>query len=662
VDSVDRRPYLRPVLAITVFAGSFGWLASGIHVVENADSPPFHIDESHKLAEAYFWHLAFENRDFSNPAWQEDFYARTNPPVAKYIFGAALALTGHHVRDQQLQLDFERHWRQPRILRAKVPDGMLCVARWTSTLFGAGTCTLVFVIAARVAGMVAGLLAVLLVLLNPHFEYYSRLGLTDSVLMFFMTLIAPLTMRMAGIVRRFYAGGETPAGSLVAATNDAESGPSRRGFRTKNNRIALLSFLSAATTVALAAGTKLCGAMAFFAFVLGVLPAFFSGVHRVGSAVLRRVAAWLAVASLTAIVAGFVFLIINPYYWQTPARRLAETLRTYRDWTIKQQLDPGGGLFDFGQRISAVGHFSLRSDLLPAAQYLGKLGTWLTVLGFLIGLTWLTDRTIRGFTLEVNTLAGIPSKGPRAGSGSKSSPDDASAMLWWILVYVVVTMIGLPLSWRRYLLVPYVPICAAVAVGFVRLPKVFRHLAVFFQGRTMPARLPVVAGGIPVVLAAWLGMVMTDRIIDPAKLEPEVISDIPPFAQREYYESALRRDPDDPRTLEIYGRALLMWREYDEAIRCLSAAAKSLEAELQIGNAETIVRYASVSYDLARARLGRGRPAAAAEALRNHIGAIRNLRDMMVSADPKVREEYDRLISERERWTAGETTMHPAGH
>ncbi len=113
-----------------MFVASFAALAGGIAVGQGHDKPPFDIDEAHKLAESYYYHLFFEERARQHPDWLNDFFARTNPPVAKYVFGAVLAATGQHVHDRHLQADLAAGlWRTPDLTRQEVPDAMLPVTR-----------------------------------------------------------------------------------------------------------------------------------------------------------------------------------------------------------------------------------------------------------------------------------------------------------------------------------------------------------------------------------------------------------------------------------------------------------------------------------------------------------------------------------------------------
>src|SRR5438093_7939995 len=177
-----------------VFVCALVYLAGGIRVRPGGDRPPFASDEAHKLSESYYYHLFFEEGAWRHPDWQADFYARTNLPVAKYVFGAALAAAGWHVRDHRLQEDFGALWRTRDGLRRKVPDPVLRVARGVSAAYGALVCALLFWIGQRAGGPLAGLLAALLLLTNPNFLAAARRGLTDTILLFHLTLIVPASL------------------------------------------------------------------------------------------------------------------------------------------------------------------------------------------------------------------------------------------------------------------------------------------------------------------------------------------------------------------------------------------------------------------------------------------------------------------------------------
>lgn len=83
-------------------AGAHGLLAwaAGLGVClgfcARPGSTPVFVDEIYWIGSAYYFHLAADARDFGNPDWRL-LPARENPPVAKYLIGAALAVAGEKV-------------------------------------------------------------------------------------------------------------------------------------------------------------------------------------------------------------------------------------------------------------------------------------------------------------------------------------------------------------------------------------------------------------------------------------------------------------------------------------------------------------------------------------------------------------------------------------
>src|SRR3712207_9448214 len=54
----------------------------------------FTIDESRWISTSrYFW-ITFVERDLFGPAWRPNYIVLTQPPVARYLIGAGLALQG----------------------------------------------------------------------------------------------------------------------------------------------------------------------------------------------------------------------------------------------------------------------------------------------------------------------------------------------------------------------------------------------------------------------------------------------------------------------------------------------------------------------------------------------------------------------------------------
>ncbi len=68
-------------------------------------SSPVEEDELYWVGSAYYFHLACVEHDFANADWRL-LPARENPPVAKYVIGAAVALAGEQVSTPDLLAGF----------------------------------------------------------------------------------------------------------------------------------------------------------------------------------------------------------------------------------------------------------------------------------------------------------------------------------------------------------------------------------------------------------------------------------------------------------------------------------------------------------------------------------------------------------------------------
>ncbi len=614
------RPYLGTGLAVLVFAGSWVYLVSGIDVGAGVDNPPFFIDEAHKLGEAYYWHLLFEQRDIHHPAWHEDFYGRTNPTVGKYVFGAALALAGEHVRDLQFQEDFERHWTSWDELRWKIPDRMLRITRYTSALYGSLVCMLLFVIGRRIGGVVPGLAASALLLATPFFRDQARLGLTDVILMFHMTLIVPVTMWAAA--------------ALIRQWRSDRSGHAVRRW----SMMCVSTVLVPGLVIALAAGTKLNGALAGLVYAGGVTA---SAARCVASRPWwRRIGLALLVSGLASVVASVVFVGMNPYYYDHPVARAVQNLRVFDDWMLKQRVSPGGALFGVKQKVTAMCTFNLRNSTLPLPRYLGELGTWITVLGFAVGSVYLVARS-----LGARRAAGEPAPQP---NDTRDSTIDAAIILCWLVVYAVAVTAWLPVSWHRYLMPPYPVVCVTTAIGFANLLRLVVPDLDAPRGWSAGFGRYGLVSMVIASAAVWLVLCFTTWIISPTLLTPRGVSKAAASGPLRAYEEGVRNRPDSPLLRHNLAAGFMQQGLYDRAAEQLGKALE-LMAPRSTDGLDVVVQRCAVLYDIARVRSAMGDRAGAMQAFRQHVAVVEKLRDGMITTDPKVRADFNRVITDRKR-------------
>lgn len=616
------RSWAGTILALLVFVAALVWLAMGVHVDGGGeDSPPFHLDEAHKLGESYFYHLFFERRDLRHPAWTDDYYARINPPVGKYVFGAVLAAAGQPVRDQQLQADFNTYWRTPEELRKRVPDGMLRITRGTSIVFGAALCTLLFIIGRRVGGTAAGLIAAAMLLGYPLFVRYAQRGLTDTILLFHLTLIVPVTLAAGGMLRRHWQG--TRAGGAV-------------------RRWCLLILMTAVVpglAIALATGSKLNGGLTGPAYAAGVVLAAF--VCASPRPLWRRVGLAGGVTILAAGVTLATFVAINPYLYPDPVGRMMDSMKAWTDWTVYQQIDRGFGLFTGHQKATAVGHYTLFEESLPLPRLLGlvglgTVGAWLNVLCFGVGLVYLVARCMPGSSATSESGAAKPP--------ANAGPVDAAVVTAWVVVVIVGITPWLPLLWDRYLMPPYLAVGLTTAIGLAHLPWAIRSVARLVIERSKARGAARVAAGALAVVTLWVVLVLTPCVIQPLLLpDPKA-----------WIDAEAMHDPDGNQALYLHHAGLLglQFAMHKYAVEQLEAALSHVADEPGDRPTEAAIRRCRILHDLARARVAAEDPAGAAQALRQEAAAIEKLRDAMISGDPFVRESYDFNIADCRRRAA----------
>jgi len=604
VTYLRRRP-IEVWIAVAVFAGALVYLSAGSQVGAGRDVPAFDIDEAHKLAESYYYHLAFEQLDRSAPAWSEDFYARTNPPVAKYVFGLTLALAGHHVHDQSLQRDFDSLWGDPGRLRARVPDPMLRVTRATSLFFAALVCALLALIAGRVGGAVAAVLAPCWLLGNATFEFVARLGLTDSIMLFHLLLIVPVSWGALRAIDRF--------------DRAAGSDPARWA------RLAVRTVVLPGAVIALAAGSKLNGAFAAPVYALTLLCGGWMGGGE------RRLSERLGNATLliaaTAVVSVACFVSINPSFHAQPLERALALPGVVENWMIKQQLSPGGGLFGLREKAATAGWVTLFSPYLALSRLGGSLGSLVGVLACGAGVV----------ALSRSCLSRPRAEDPAAGERRRASV----AVACWIVLVTVLVTVWAPLARVRYFLPPAVGVGILFGIGVAGVPALLRQAVGLLRDSRRPAVGRAWVAG--VVLALVLGIAVTYRIVDPTLLDPQRLGVAVNHESLQAYRDGASRHPGSSLRQRRLGVILMYAGDPLGAMDALTEALEALPAGT--GDVEVSVQRAVTLFDLARASARAGEHERSLQALRDHLSLVNALRGR--ARDPFVRREFDAVIAER---------------
>jgi hypothetical protein len=126
-----------------------------------ADRRRVAVDEAHKISETVALRLLLEGR-WNDPLWFAEKVDRANPPLGKYVFGAAVLLSGQELPRQRSLSYLARPVMPPQTggqeSRPYLPLRTAC--RRAALAATALTAALVAFLAARLQGIVASLLAV----------------------------------------------------------------------------------------------------------------------------------------------------------------------------------------------------------------------------------------------------------------------------------------------------------------------------------------------------------------------------------------------------------------------------------------------------------------------------------------------------------------------
>lgn len=405
--------------------GLLAW-AAGIAVAlgfsAKPSSTPIVVDEVYWIGSAYYFHLAAHARDFSNPDWRL-LPARENPPGAKFLIGAALALAGESVNSPDTLGTFylvfsgvPGAWgdssdqaKREAVVSRMTPAGLAAVkdsqqvrlpelwikaARAAMVVCLAAASLALFLLGRRFLGAMSALLVSISLPLHPIASEALNHALADAPALMFSAVAAALLAVCFQAISR--TSGNTLRTSMLTVGAGAVSG---FACATKMNSLVVIAVAAAGFAYLILHGAR--GAKSGGYRVAVISAAFFAGA-----------------ALLT-------FLAVNP--------------ALYGDWwagvraTVEEHRNTA--------RIQAG---FLPDNLSGITQRLGAVGT-------LVGFTrwaWLPP-------LACATLLLLK---PRSGCHRFFAA-------WWLLAWVMVTA-WIPFPWLRYaapLLPPTLLLLAATA-------------------------------------------------------------------------------------------------------------------------------------------------------------------------------------------------------
>jgi hypothetical protein len=403
-------------------ASTIAWLAAWVVCTLGALAlfarplaTPVIEDEIYWVGSAYYYDLAFHQPDWRNPDW-DLLPARENPPIAKYVIGASLELSGQRVTSidvlggfyalfesmpeawgrgddyakrarvvARMDPAFHRQVRQSREI--KLPPEYLQPPRRAMIACAVLTSLLVFLFGALRGHHLTGLLASSLLLIHPAVVQAYNHALSDAVALLFSTAAALLGF---SFFRR-----------LLAAEKISV-------------RNAMLLSAATGALLALACGAKMNSLIVVLLLGSTVLALAW---HCVRGGERTRAAGLVGSGAATLIFATVIFVVINPAILRHLSDGLVATVREHHLTEIVQARFIGDHLVSIGEKSRAV----------AALTYFGSAGA----------------------TLFAAVILAIP---------FCASPDQQRrfAGWWWLLALLCVTP-WIPFPRTRYVLPLVVP-------------------------------------------------------------------------------------------------------------------------------------------------------------------------------------------------------------
>jgi hypothetical protein len=162
-------------------------------------------DEGNWIGTTVYFQRFFVERDFSQEAWADGYWTRTQPMVFRYVIGSWLWWKGHDLPALNPNYDYSKTIQANRRLGLAPPDEALEDAREVTRGMSALAVTMLYlvvrVLAGPVGGIPGGLVAATMAAGSPYLQENLIRAKAESTLIFFLLgalLFAILSLRRAG--------------------------------------------------------------------------------------------------------------------------------------------------------------------------------------------------------------------------------------------------------------------------------------------------------------------------------------------------------------------------------------------------------------------------------------------------------------------------------
>ncbi len=174
------------------------WAGVAVFVLVTLPAVPFHPDETSFLTMASDWE-AFWRAPLSlawepgQPQTRAEEYRLLNAPLAKLVFGAALALAGEPV--PAVDWDWTKNWEENVTAGALPAENALLAGRLASTLLTLAALPFIYMAGRELGGERSGLAAAFLFGLHPVVLLHGRRAMAEGTMLFCIALALWLLLR-----------------------------------------------------------------------------------------------------------------------------------------------------------------------------------------------------------------------------------------------------------------------------------------------------------------------------------------------------------------------------------------------------------------------------------------------------------------------------------
>jgi 4-amino-4-deoxy-L-arabinose transferase-like glycosyltransferase len=288
----------------------------------NLSDVEFHGDESQWIgtSDAFESYLRME---FDSPVWAPSYWTLTQPPVARYVIGAGRYTGGYRRPDLNRPWDFERGRNFNERRGAMPSDGLLWWSRLPMAVLGIASIIIMFMLLRKSSGVLTSYFWLGFVAANPYFTLHLRRAMGESCLVFFSILALYLSTR---------------ALQLTKDTNIA-------GRRNAFIWLALGGVAGGLAWASKLNGISIVMANIIVAIILGI---------KMNNGLKDKVIYSLWYSLVTGVASLFIFLAVNPFLWESPARRVFQMFEN-RTQEMSEQADSyAGSYMDINARIRII--------------------------------------------------------------------------------------------------------------------------------------------------------------------------------------------------------------------------------------------------------------------------------------------------------------------